>query len=52
MFNSVVLNAKSVVPFNLPIFNFYGELLKSYNLSPSLIVVYVKKHVAVVTARL
>jgi len=40
------LNAKSVVPFNLPIFNFYGELLKSDNLSPSLIVVCMKIHMA------
>ena len=51
MFNFVVLNAKSVVPFNLPIFNFYGELLKSDNLSPILIVVYMKKHMAIVTAK-
>ena len=51
MFNFVVLNAKSVVPFNLLIFNFYGELLKSDNLCPSQIVVYMKKHMAIFTAK-
>jgi len=30
VFNVVVLNAKSVVPFNLQIFNFYEELLEEW----------------------
>jgi len=30
VFNFVVLNAKSLVPFNLLIFNFYEELLEDW----------------------
>ena len=30
VFNFVVLNAKSLVPFNFLIFNFYGELLEEW----------------------
>ena len=32
VFNFVVLNAESLVPFNLLIFNFYGELLEEWQL--------------------
>jgi len=33
-FNFVVLNAKSLVPFNLLIFNFYEELLEEWKFEP------------------
>jgi hypothetical protein len=49
VFSFEVLNAKSVVPFNL--LTFMRNCWKSDNLSASPMVVYVKKHIAIVTAK-
>jgi len=49
IFNSVVLNAESVKPYNLLIF--MRNCWKSDNLSRSLTVVYMKKQMAIVTAK-
>jgi len=42
---------QSLVPFNLLIFNLYDELLEEWQFESKSDVVYMKKHVAIVTVR-
>lgn len=51
IFSFLVLNARSLVPFNMLLLTSMGNCWNSDKLSPSLIIVYMKKQVAVVTAK-